>query len=230
MARKRSQTIAFLIAQSATLILAVVLASSSGAAAPTGNSGTVKIDGIAFEEHHANEPHPSCDFRVTFWGYGEGREATVTFALQSPTEATTGSGSISYGPIDVGTDPAGGGNDPDGSVVVNLASFLDDSGATPHPQQGFHVKLTVNATGSRGADVKHKVFWVECGTEVLGTRTTRKHTDGTEVLGTRIAKSGALAVTGFSVGWTSVIAAELLLLGAAMVRRSRRRTVAVFEN
>jgi hypothetical protein len=29
-----------------------------------------------------------------------------------------------------------------------------------HPNQGFHVKLTINAEGSQGADVKHKVFWV----------------------------------------------------------------------
>ena len=38
---------------------------------------------------------------------------------------------------------------------------LDFSGIEPHPQQGFHVKLTINADGSQGADVKHKVFWVE---------------------------------------------------------------------
>src|SRR4029077_3792435 len=31
---------------------------------------------------------------------------------------------------------------------------------TPHPQQGFHVKLTIHADGSQGADTKHKVFWV----------------------------------------------------------------------
>ena len=36
--------------------------------------------------------------------------------------------------------------------------------------QGFHVKLTINAEGSQGADVKHKVFWVTgCGP---GTTTT----------------------------------------------------------
>jgi hypothetical protein len=32
---------------------------------------------------------------------------------------------------------------------------------TPHPQQGFHVKLTIHADGSQGADTKHKVFWVQ---------------------------------------------------------------------
>ena len=31
----------------------------------------------------------------------------------------------------------------------------------PHPQQGYHVKLTIHTPGSIGADTKHKVFWVE---------------------------------------------------------------------
>ena len=37
---------------------------------------------------------------------------------------------------------------------------MDLTGITPHPIQGWHIKLTVNADGSQGADVKHKVFWV----------------------------------------------------------------------
>lgn len=222
MAGKRQRTIAFVISQVMMVLMAIVLASTSGAAAPTGNSGTVKVDGIAFEDHHANEPHPSCDFRITFWGYGEGREATATFAMQSPTNATTGPGSTTYGPIDIGTDPAGGGNDPDGNIVVNLGEFLEDSGATAHPQQGFHVKLTVNATGSQGADVKHKVFWVECVTEVLGTRTTRRTDGDAEVLGKTVLGKG-LARTGLPLGMLALIATELFVLGMAMLRSSRRR-------
>ena len=31
----------------------------------------------------------------------------------------------------------------------------------PHPQQGYHVKLTVNTPYSHGSDKKSKVFWVE---------------------------------------------------------------------
>ena len=38
--------------------------------------------------------------------------------------------------------------------------ILDFGSIEPHAVQGFHVKLTVNADGSQGADVKHKVFWV----------------------------------------------------------------------
>ena len=33
-----------------------------------------------------------------------------------------------------------------------------------HPEQGYHVKLKVNAPGSIGKDTKFKVFWVVgCG-------------------------------------------------------------------
>ena len=29
-----------------------------------------------------------------------------------------------------------------------------------HPQQGFHVKVRINAPGSIGKDTKYKTFWV----------------------------------------------------------------------
>ena len=60
----------------------------------------------------------------------------------------------------IGEDPAGGGTDLDASETYDLTAAL--AGFEPHPIQGFHVKLTVNAEGSQGADVKHKVFWVTC--------------------------------------------------------------------
>lgn len=234
MHRINRRKITFGIVQGAVLVLVAMLASSTQAAAPKGNSGTVKIDGVEFEDHRANEPHPSCDFRVTFFGYGEGREATATFALVAPTKATSGPGTVSSGPIDVGQDPAGGGNDPDGAYEADLASFLEESGATPHPKQGYHVKLTVNAPGSQGADVKHKVFWVTCSTDVGGTRTDGDDDDAdvlgtretrSDVLGTRRTRQGGLATTALPIGWTSVAAAEMLLLGAAMVIGSRRRSL-----
>ncbi|MGH2658951.1 MAG: hypothetical protein ACRDHS_04615, partial [Actinomycetota bacterium] len=54
-----------------------------------------------------------------------------------------------------------------GSEVVMLAASREE----PHPNQGFHVKLTVEAEGSIGADAKHKVFWVTCSPP-LGTTVT----------------------------------------------------------
>jgi hypothetical protein len=59
----------------------------------------------------------------------------------------------------VGGDPASGaGTDTglDGTEVYTL-SFDGE----PHPQQGYHVKLTVHTPRSNGNDSKTKVFWVE---------------------------------------------------------------------
>jgi hypothetical protein len=39
-----------------------------------------------------------------------------------------------------------------------------------HPQQGYHIKVVVNAPGSIGDDRKMKVFWVEeCGPSYPGS-------------------------------------------------------------
>ena len=58
-----------------------------------------------------------------------------------------------------GDDNSGGGSE--AGLDASVTYTLDLSGFEAHPQQGFHVKLTINADGSQGADVKHKVFWVE---------------------------------------------------------------------
>jgi hypothetical protein len=55
-------------------------------------------------------------------------------------------------------DNSGGGSE--AGLDARRTYRLDLTGITPHPVQGFHVKLTVNAEGSQGADTKHKVFWV----------------------------------------------------------------------
>jgi hypothetical protein len=59
----------------------------------------------------------------------------------------------------IGEDSAGGGTDLDASATYDLSEALAD--IEPHPVQGHHVRLTINAEGSQGADVKHKVFWVD---------------------------------------------------------------------
>ena len=142
-------------------------------AMPPGNNGTVKIDGVAFDDVPNNQPHVGCTFQVDFYGFDEGDlNATVTFEDQAPTAdagltVTSGQGNPST--VFIGEDPAGGGTDLDASETYVLA-FTGE----PHPQQGHHVKLTVNAEGSQGADTKHKVFWVtEC---VPPTTTTTEPT------------------------------------------------------
>ena len=130
---------------------------SAAHADPPGNNGTVKIDTAVFDDHPDNEPHVDCIFQVDFYGFDEGDlNADVTFEVHPP----TGDAVILTDEVFIGEDSnAGGGTDLDASKTYNLAGAL--LGYTPQPQQGFHVKLTVNAEGSQGADTKHKVFWVE---------------------------------------------------------------------
>ena len=143
------------------LVLGVVsLGGTAALADPAGNNGTVKIDAVEFDQHPNNEPHVGCGFEVDFYGYDEGvGVATARFDLHPP----TGTSTLVTESIDIGEDAAGGGTDLDAELFVDLSDELAASGATPHPIQGFHVKLTVHAPGSIGADVKHKVFWIECG-------------------------------------------------------------------
>lgn len=138
-----------------------------GKGKPPGNNGTVKIDGDPLKSGKGNEPHVSCDFNVEFYNFDKGDDfnATVTFALQAPTLRDDGKGKatkdgqvLRTDEVFIGEDPAGGGGDLDASERYSL-SFV---GVQAHPKQGYHVKLTVNAPGSQGADVKHKVFWVDC--------------------------------------------------------------------
>jgi hypothetical protein len=139
---------------------AVAVATAGGpavAADPQGNNGTVKIDALPFDTAPDNQPHVGCKFQVDFYGFDKGNyNATVTFEGQSP----TGPGvRLLTNKVFIGQDAAGGGTDLDAQHTYNLSSVLSRLGA-PQPHQGYHVKLTVNAPGSQGADVKHKVFWV----------------------------------------------------------------------
>ena len=128
-----------------------------GRNSPAGNNGTVKLDRIPFDTHPNNQPHVGCDFEVDFYGFDQGDLfADVTFTVHPP----TGRGAVLLtDTVFIGEDGAGGGIDLDAEREYNLSAAL--ASYTPHPQQGFHVKLTVNAEGSQGADTKHKVFWVQ---------------------------------------------------------------------
>lgn len=163
------------IAMLSVVALVMVALAPAALGDPPGNNGTVKIDGVPFDDHPDNEPHVGCVFQVDFYGYDEGNlTAEVTFDAQAPTKG----GELYSTTIGIGEDPAGGGTDLDASLTVDLSPYL--AGIEPHPQQGYHVKLTVNAEGSIGADVKHKVFWItDCKPPKPTTTTTTKPTTTT---------------------------------------------------
>jgi hypothetical protein len=169
---------------------------------PPGNNGTVKIEEAgATDEIPENDPHVGCKFTIEFRGFDQGDlNATWTLSGQPP----SGTAQIAMGTVFIGGDPAGGANDLDGVVNIDVGS-LDLSGLTAQPQQGFHLKLEVHAEGSQGADTKFKVFWVQgCipdgGTSSGGTSSGGTSSGGTSSGGT---SSGGTSSGGTSSGGTS---------------------------
>ena len=55
-----------------SMLLALVVAAPVSAKNPAGNNGTVKIDGLEWDNHPDNEPHVGCTFEVDFYGFDEG--------------------------------------------------------------------------------------------------------------------------------------------------------------
>jgi hypothetical protein len=154
-----------------TLLLGAAMAVTSwavatGALAAPGNNGTVKVDGVVFDDLPNNEPHVGCTFQIDFYGYDEGQLfASASFDLDPPTGAQIPL--LTRENIFIGEDSAAGGGSTaglDASETFDLSGPIAATGEAPHPQQGFHIGLTVHADGSIGADVKHKEFWVSgCG-------------------------------------------------------------------
>lgn len=155
-----TRIITLIVGAAFALILSSAPAGATPKHDPSGNNGTVKIDGIPFDDHPNNEPHVSCVFQVDFYGFDKGDYfADVQFEGQAPTGGGTLQPDRGSLRVFIGEDAAGGGTDLDASETYDLTTAL--STIEPHPKQGWHVKLTTHAPFSRGADVKHKVFWIE---------------------------------------------------------------------
>ena len=175
----RQLTTAGLIAVTAATLLMMAwailpTAAGAGPGGPPGNNGTIKVDNVIFDDHPNNEPHVGCTFQIDWYGYDEGDLfSDVTFETQAPT--TPQNTVLLTDTVFIGEDDNSGGGSEAG-LDASETYTLDFTGFTPHDIQGFHVKLTINADGSQGADVKHKVFWVSgCGpttTTTVPTTTT----------------------------------------------------------
>ncbi len=138
----------------------MLAAPQSYAEDPPGNNGTIKIDGVAFGDVPNNEPHPGCIFQVDFYGYDFGldKNATVSFFVWPPTGNRE---LLLQDSVFIGEDDNSGGGSTDGldaTETYDLSSLLKTYMAS---NQGFHIKLKINAPGSIGKDTKYKVFWVE---------------------------------------------------------------------
>jgi hypothetical protein len=169
LAFRRSKPLLF-AAVLALIAVASLANLASAAPNPPGNNGTIKIDDTPFDDAPDNEPHVGCVFQVDFYGYDEGDlDATVTFESHPPTGPVR---VLLTDTVFIGEDDNSGGGSQAG-LDASETYTLDPGGIEPHPNQGFHVKLTVNAEGSQGADVKHKVFWVT-GCVLVGAQQRRR--------------------------------------------------------
>jgi cell division septation protein DedD len=164
-------------------VLPGALPGASAGPNPPGNNGTVKIDNVAFDDHPDNEPHVGCVFQVDWYGFDEGDLfSDVTFEVHPPTGSPE---VILTDEVFIGEDDnSGGGSEAglDASETYDLSALLVGV-FEPHPNQGWHIKLTINSDGSQGADVKHKVFWVS-GCETPPTTTTSTSTTSTSTTST----------------------------------------------
>lgn len=122
--------------------------------------GTVKVEGEDIDDLPNNKPHEGCVFTIEWRGFAGSSLVTGTLTLVNPTAGGSKSASTN-----LDGDPAGGGNDLDATVVLDLLDIPGIENVEPHMISGkpsLHVRL--DATTPTGE--KHKVFWaINCPPE-----------------------------------------------------------------
>ncbi|SDY45213.1 LPXTG-motif cell wall anchor domain-containing protein [Micromonospora pattaloongensis] len=212
---------------------------------PPGANGTVKIDGFPYDDANNNEPHVTCEFRVEFFNFDAGERADLILEAQPPSgdfvEVARLNDQL------VSDDDATGGSvrrDPDAYFQFS-ANDLDLGKATPHPKQGYHLRLTVDRKNHPEWTEKHKVFWLQpCagGAEdstdepgatappsgdgqVGGDAGAENGGEGGGNAGGEGADDGELPITGAAVGGFIALGAALVAGGGALMFVRRRRSV-----
>jgi hypothetical protein len=187
----------------------VVMSAQAAFAVPPGNNGTVKVEGLDIDSIPDNNPHQGCFFTIEFRGYDEG-DLNAIYSLDA--HPPSGHGNVTSGSVFIGEDPAGGANDLDATVEIDLSSS-DLNDLIEHPQQGFHLKLTVHAEGSIGADTKFKVFWVT-GCPTYPASPTQSLTDLPVSLRTDVPTSSG-------IDWGIVGVAAMMVVAITIMARRR---------
>jgi hypothetical protein len=122
---------------------------------PPGNNGTIKIGTAPVDDveqkNSNNHPHVACTFYVQWFNFDSGldKDVTVAFVAHPPSGSTPVAPLIGPSAFSFST-----------SATSRLYK-LDTTGLTLHPNQGYHIKVTIHAEGSQGNDTKSKVFWVQ---------------------------------------------------------------------
>jgi hypothetical protein len=168
---------------------------------PPGNNGTVFIHQVAGDSHPHNQPHVTCTFFVSLFGFDKGQALSASFAGQAPTgkgialPVTDGTPTSTTSTTDAG----GAGHDFDGDLGPFTATSLDVADKLGAPaKQGWHIKLTVS-TGQGGGH-KYKVFWLAPCAQSTPTSPTGPSVGGTETGGT---ETGGVQTGGTQSGSTT---------------------------
>jgi hypothetical protein len=126
--------------------------------APPGNNGHIFVGEYELDGSNGNDPHVSCGFTVSFFGYDAGdQSATITVTPWSPTDG----GAPFTERTSWTTAERTSGNQRNADVQIAPSKVADAFAGVEAAAQGWHAKVEVHVTGSQGADVKHKVLWIE---------------------------------------------------------------------
>jgi hypothetical protein len=146
-----------------------------------GNRGSVKVDDDEVDDQPSNHPHVNCALRVVVTR-SFGAPFDIVFAAQSPTTRDGDDQQLLIVHVPEGDNATG---------LLDLRSVV--AGIVPHPQQGFHILVTVHMPG--GGE-KHKVIWIlkDCPPEST-TTTTPGATTTTTVKSTTTTAATATTTT-----------------------------------
>lgn len=203
----------------------LAVASLAQANDPPGSNGTIKIDGLAYDDDVNNEPHVTCEFRVKFENFDTAEHTDIKFQVWPP----TGDGAVLLEQKNVlvsDDDAHGAKNDPDFTFTYTTEQLGLDA-YTPHPKQGYHVKLTVTRLSSPKTP-KHKVFWVQpCVTSPSpsGSESTSGSTPPPPPTTGASGAGGGLPITGPAAGGIALAGLGLTGAGVALVVMRRRRGI-----
>jgi hypothetical protein len=126
--------------------------------APPGNNGHIFVGEYELDGSNGNDPHVSCGLTVSFFGYDAGEQsATITLTPWAPTDG----GAPFTERTSWTTAERTSGNQRNADVQIAPSKVADAFAGVEAAQQGWHAKIEVHVTGSQGADVKHKVVWIE---------------------------------------------------------------------
>lgn len=191
---------------------------------PPGANGTVKIDAVKFDDDPSNEPHVGCTFQVKFFGFDQDETADLIFEAWPPSGDFVEVLALEN---EVVSDDAAGGSMDDDRVFTFTADQLDLKDSYLHPQQGYHVKLTIKRHGNPPWTEKHKVFWLPpCPSDEPSTPPGDEESPKPSGPADSPAPGGgSLPITGAAVGTIALAGVALIGGGAALMVIRRRRDI-----